>query len=362
MSWILPALSLAISVVVLVVLLFLLKRTQRDQGDTLGRAIQDEFRTSRQEASRQARELREEIANAQAKADESQMQSLKAWSDAQKQDLTKLRENTEAKLEAVRKTTEDRLTNGERVQRQAVSDLQEAMTKLTETTRAEMTSQRELVQKQLGEIQTANEQRFEKVQVAVGEQLKALGESSRQDQQKADLGEEERFVHAEVSHVLEGVAHLTQARLSQHSSRRRGQGPGLKLRKHELIAVMSGDDSIVPAGPVQRVRQVLYAVHPVIRQEIVCAESLCDARQALGVPEHQRPGPTHEFGQSDQAGRVGEVHGHDEVHISGDEGIHRRGHAGPGVPDPGEGHVTGLAEPGDDLRGELLLGGSQFWV
>ncbi len=287
MSIVFEAATLLVAISVLIIVLILLKRKQIPLGREMETALREELRASREEAARQARDLREEVAAAQGKANDLLVKTMNALGDAQKEllaDLTKatreaeqstrteieklvqktveaLREiqsTTDTKLEAVRKTTEEKLAAGEEAQRRAVEDLKKAMTVLTDTTRNEMTTHRDQVQKQLQEIQVTNEQRFEKVRQVVVEQLQKmledqrkqmtevvaslnkLSESNRQDQEKAREALDIKFKQIQESNEkkLDEMRQTVDEKL--HTTLEKRLGESFKLVSERLEAVQHG--------------------------------------------------------------------------------------------------------------------------
>lgn len=287
MALVLAALSLLVGLAGLIVAVIVLHHVRIPVGREMETALRDELRTSREESARQARELREEVSAAQGKANDLLLKTLSTLGDDQKEllaGLTKatresaestrkeieklvqrtvdaLREiqsSTDAKLDAVRKTTEEKLASGEDVQRRGVEDLKKAMTGLTETTRSEMTVHRDRVQTQLQEIQTSNEQRFEKVRQAVVEQLQKmledqrkqmtevvaslnkLSESNRQDQEKAREALELKFRQIQESNEkkLDEMRQTVDEKL--HNTLEKRLGESFKLVSERLEAVQRG--------------------------------------------------------------------------------------------------------------------------
>jgi DNA recombination protein RmuC len=214
MDVILSALTLLASLAVLALATLILGRLRRPAGRELETALREELRLSREEASRQSRELREEVAATQAQAGEAL--------------------------------------------RHGIGELQKAMSALTETTRAEMASQREKIQVQLGEIQLANEQRFEKVREAVGKQLQAmleeqrrqmadvvaslnrLSETNRQEQEKARATLDLKFRQIQESNEKKLDEMRTTVDEKLHSTLEKRLGESFKLVSERLEAVQRG--------------------------------------------------------------------------------------------------------------------------
>jgi len=214
MDTILSAVAALAGLAGLTVGIMVLQRLRRPAGRDLEGALREELRLAREEAARQARELREEVAAAQAQAGEAQRRGIEA--------------------------------------------LQKAMSALTEVTRADMAAQREQVQARLGELLLANEQRFEKVREAVGKQLQAMlaeqrlqmaevtaslnrfGETSRQEQEKAraTLDLKLRQLQEGNEKKLDEMRRTVDEKL--HSTLEKRLGESFKIVSERLEAVQRG--------------------------------------------------------------------------------------------------------------------------
>ena len=146
MAIVFAALSLIVGLIGLIVAVAVLLHVRRPVGREMEVALREELRTSREEAARQARELREEVSAAQGKANDLLLKTLNTLGNDQKELLTALtkatresaestrteieklvqrtvdalreiQSSTDAKLDAVRKTTEEKLASGEELQR-----------------------------------------------------------------------------------------------------------------------------------------------------------------------------------------------------------------------------------------------------
>lgn len=281
--WILVVLAGA----TLVLALVLLVRGRPTAQVNLERVVREELRIAREESSNHARALREEVSSSQTKANELVVKTVNNLGQSQTELLDKVagatRESaestrgeidkltqrvvaslrdiqtlTEAKLEGVRKTTDERLAAEAEAQRKAAEDLNAAMNRLTETNRTDMTSQREKIYAQLQEIQTANEQRFDKVQNTVNEQLrtaleqqqtkmnevvaalKKLEDANRQDQEKARATLEQKFLQIQESNEkkLDEMRQTVDEKL--HSTLEKRLGESFKLVSDRLEAVQRG--------------------------------------------------------------------------------------------------------------------------
>ena len=247
MSTILAALSLIVGLIGLVVIVIILLFVRKPAGSAMESALRDELRVSREEAARQARELRGEVASAQAQANDLLLKTLNTLGDDQR-----------GLMDTVRKTMEEKLASSEDVQRRGVEDLKKAMTGLTDTTRSEMTANRDRVQAHLHEIQTSNEQRFEKVRQAVVDQLQKmledqrkqmievvdslnkLSDSNRQDQEKVRETLEQKFRHIQESNEkkLDEMRQTVDEKL--HNTLEKRLGESFKLVSERLEAVQRG--------------------------------------------------------------------------------------------------------------------------
>lgn len=184
------------------------QRLRHPLGGDIEKAIRAELREAREESSRYARELREEVIGTQAKSNETLVNTVNVLGDDQRQlldglsrstkdataavltDIEKLIErttdglkhiqvSTENKLEAVRQTTDSKLQSGEDSQQRRGAEVVKAIQALTESIKTDMASQRERLHSQLQDIQKANEDRFDKVRLTLDEKLRGMGEDQR---------------------------------------------------------------------------------------------------------------------------------------------------------------------------------------
>jgi DNA recombination protein RmuC len=103
--WIVGVLSL----LMLVFLFVLLRRTSGGAGGTNEKVIRDEFRIAREESSKAARELREEVAGAQRKTTDSLVKTLGELRESVEGRLREIRESNEKKLDEMRATVDEKL-------------------------------------------------------------------------------------------------------------------------------------------------------------------------------------------------------------------------------------------------------------
>jgi hypothetical protein len=107
------------------------QRVKQPAGQNLDQALRDELRQSRGEASKQARDLREEVTSAQSKANEVLVQNVQALGSNQRDLLGQLTKATQL----------------------SASDTTKTVQVLTEVNRKELDAQRDKIRSQLQEIQ-----------------------------------------------------------------------------------------------------------------------------------------------------------------------------------------------------------------
>ena len=103
--WIVGILSL----LMLVVLFVLLRRSSGGVGGSIDRTIREEFRSAREESSKASRELREEVAGAQQKTTDSLVKTVGELRESVDGRLKEIRESNEKKLDQMRETVDEKL-------------------------------------------------------------------------------------------------------------------------------------------------------------------------------------------------------------------------------------------------------------
>ena len=98
-----------LSLFMLVVLFVLLRRSSGGAGGSVDRTIREEFRTAREESSKAARELREEVAGAQQKTTDSLVKTLGELRGSVEGRLREIRDSNEKKLDQMRETVDEKL-------------------------------------------------------------------------------------------------------------------------------------------------------------------------------------------------------------------------------------------------------------
>jgi len=93
------------------VMLLLLLRRSAGRGGGAERTIRDELRIAREESSRAARDLREEVAGTQQKTTDSLVRTLGELREAIDARLREIRESNEKKLDQMRETVDEKLQN-----------------------------------------------------------------------------------------------------------------------------------------------------------------------------------------------------------------------------------------------------------
>jgi DNA recombination protein RmuC len=103
--WIVGILSL----LMIVILFVLLRRSSGGAGGSIDVTIREEFRAAREESSKAARELREEVAGAQQKTTDSLVKTLGELRESVDGRLREIRESNEKKLDQMRETVDEKL-------------------------------------------------------------------------------------------------------------------------------------------------------------------------------------------------------------------------------------------------------------
>lgn len=137
---------------VLVLLIFLLRRGARETGGVDAQAVQAELRAFREEQSSRARELRDEIAQRQAQAQQPLTQSLQGLSD-----LSRIVQTEQA-------------AQRELVQKGLQSVL-ESIRRHEQTLQQEQRSARDLLDSKLKQLQESNERKLDEMRATVDEKL-----------------------------------------------------------------------------------------------------------------------------------------------------------------------------------------------
>lgn len=169
---------LAIGLAGLIVGILVLLRLGKPAGTGLDRALRDELRESREEASNQARNLREEVVAAQSKANELLVKTVSTFGNDQKDLLSGLTKATRESAESTRVEIEKLLLE----QRKQLVDVVTAITRLGESNRMDQEKSRETLEQKFRHIQESNEKKLDEMRQTVDEKLqstleKRLGES-----------------------------------------------------------------------------------------------------------------------------------------------------------------------------------------
>jgi DNA recombination protein RmuC len=176
---IMQIIELLLSALVLLIVILIWLKMRQPVGQNLDKTLRDEFRESRDETTRQARDLREEVAGIQAKANEVLVRTVNTLGDDQKNIIERLTRTIDERLEKVRVMLDEKLGQAADSQRKGLEDFGRIVTGLTDVTKTELLTQRERIQTQLQEIQKSNEERFDKVREAVDEKLRQVLEDQR---------------------------------------------------------------------------------------------------------------------------------------------------------------------------------------
>lgn len=157
-------------------------RIRQPYGKDLDKALRDEMRQSRDESGRHARELREEVATNQAKANEVLIRMVTTLGDDQKNLLGKLTQANEERLDQVRAVLDVKLRQVMEDQRRHLADVITALKSLEKVQQQEQEKAREALDLKFLQIQESNEKKLDEMRQTVDEKLhstleKRLGES-----------------------------------------------------------------------------------------------------------------------------------------------------------------------------------------
>lgn len=208
-----------------VLLLLIMVRLRTTETVDLGKVLREELRQEREEADRRARALREELAAAQARANDSLVTVVNTLGTNQKELLDSL----------VRATKEG----------------SEFVQKLTVTVKEDLNKQREQIQAQLVTIQKENEARFDRVRLTLDERLKEIATEQNKhlnnvmkvqqdEQQKSRETLEQKFLQIQESNEkkLDEMRKTVDEKLHETLEKRLGES--FKLVSERLEAVQRG--------------------------------------------------------------------------------------------------------------------------
>lgn len=172
----------AIAVIALFFIIFIWIKLRKPFMQDLERTLRDELRESRDEASRQSRELREELANLQDKANESLVRTVNILGENQKSLLERLTQANEERLDRVRIVLDEKLRQVIDDQRNHLADVVAALKALEKTQQQEQEKARDALDLKFLQIRESNEKKLDEMRRTVDEKLhntleKRLGES-----------------------------------------------------------------------------------------------------------------------------------------------------------------------------------------
>ncbi|MCK5861742.1 MAG: DNA recombination protein RmuC [Candidatus Hydrogenedentes bacterium] len=206
-------------------LLFIVGKLRQRNDGNLDKVLRDELRQEREESDRRARELREELAAAQVRANDSLVKTVNTLGVNQKELLDNLARATKAGAKAVQE--------------------------LTDKVKEDLSKQREQIQAQLLTIQKENEERFERVRVTLNERLKEISEEQsrnlnnvikvqQEEQAKSRETLERKFLQIQESNEkkLDEMRKTVDEKLHETLEKRLGES--FKLVSERLEAVQRG--------------------------------------------------------------------------------------------------------------------------
>ncbi len=178
----LEILTMAISIIVLLFTILIWIKIRQPFGQDLHKSLRDELRESRDETAGQARELREEVANIQANANEVLVRMVNTLGDDQKNLLGTMTRTNEERLGQIRAVLDEKLRQGMEDQRKHLADVIAALKSLESSQIQEQGKARESLDLKFMQIQESNEKKLDEMRKTVDEKLhstleKRLGES-----------------------------------------------------------------------------------------------------------------------------------------------------------------------------------------
>jgi len=205
----------------IVLMIVILVRLRKGESEDLGKLLREELRQERLEADRRSQALREELAAAQARAN-----------------------NVINSLGANQKERLDSLVS-------ATKEGSGSVLKLTNTVKDDLAKQREQIQARLVDIQKENEDRFERVRVTLDERLKEIAAQQsehlnnvmkvqQEEQQKSRDTMEQKFLQIQQGNEkkLDEMRKTVDEKL--HETLEKRLGASFKLVSDQLEAVQRG--------------------------------------------------------------------------------------------------------------------------
>ncbi|MBU0734742.1 MAG: DNA recombination protein RmuC [Proteobacteria bacterium] len=162
LSWVAPIFS-AVAVVLLIILL---RNASKDRTERVEQAIREEFRFSREESARAARDLREEVAAAQKASIETMIQTIAEMGKLQRNQLASvekriqgLTDSNEARMEKLRDTLDAQLKSLQEGNEKKLDQMRQTVDEKLQST----------LEKRLGQSFKLVSERLEAVQRGLGE-------------------------------------------------------------------------------------------------------------------------------------------------------------------------------------------------
>ena len=162
LSWVAPIFS-AVAVVLLIILL---RNASKDRTERVEQAIREEFRFSREESARAARDLREEVAAAQKASIETMIQTIAEMGKLQRNQLESvekriqgLTDSNEARMEKLRDTLDAQLKSLQEGNEKKLDQMRQTVDEKLQST----------LEKRLGQSFKLVSERLEAVQRGLGE-------------------------------------------------------------------------------------------------------------------------------------------------------------------------------------------------
>lgn len=225
----LPALNCIVALVTVVLLVLVWRKLKEPAGQNLDQALREELRLSRDEASKQARDLREEVSTMQTNANDVLVRAVNALGENQKHlfgefmqtsqgaslaarsEIEKLLQQTNDALKEIQRTTDDRFGQVRQTlddklrqmmedQKKQLADIVTALKGLEKAHQEEQQKAREGLDQKFQQIRDSNEKKLEEMRKTVDEKL--------HDTLERRLGESFKLVSERLEAVQRGLGEM----------------------------------------------------------------------------------------------------------------------------------------------------------
>ena len=231
MMTILATATLIIALIGLIMVVLVWQKLKQPSGDLLDQTLREELRQSREEASSQARELRQEVTTGQTNANNVLVQTVNLLGENQKtllEQLTKatneganstrseieklvqrtddglkqIQKSNDERLDQVRRTLDEKLRQMMEDQQKQLTEIVTALKKLEKTHQEGQQKALEKLDQKFQQIQENNEKKLEQMRQTVDEKLQSTLEKR--------LGESFALVSKQLGDVQRGLGEMQQ--------------------------------------------------------------------------------------------------------------------------------------------------------